>query len=218
MKYNREQILQLREEGKSYKEIAGILGCTKSIISYYCSNGKEKRYTKTKEYREKLKKIESSHTCCVCGKLTKNLMCCSKECQRKSFIKTRNCLLCNNSIPTALSTKKYCAKCQDKYRNCEFIFNLSRFKLITIGELRNKYQVYQMHAKIRCWARRLYGNYNKSLSCKICNYNLYCEVCHIKPVSQFKDSDNIYDVNHIDNLVVLCPNHHWEFDNGYISL
>ncbi len=34
----KEQILQLRKEGKTYKEIREILGCTKSVISYHCKN------------------------------------------------------------------------------------------------------------------------------------------------------------------------------------
>jgi predicted restriction endonuclease len=26
------------------------------------------------------------------------------------------------------------------------------------------------------------------------------------------------EINHIDNLVGLCPTHHWEFDAGLIDL
>lgn len=38
-----EDILKLRAEGKSYKEICEILGCSKSTVSYYCDpKGKEK--------------------------------------------------------------------------------------------------------------------------------------------------------------------------------
>ena len=39
----KEQILKLRGEGKTYKEITEILGCGKSTIAYYCGeNQKEK--------------------------------------------------------------------------------------------------------------------------------------------------------------------------------
>jgi predicted transcriptional regulator len=58
----KEQILKLREEGKTYNEIMGILGCSKSTISYYCGeNQKEKTLTRTNKRRENvlLAKVEN---------------------------------------------------------------------------------------------------------------------------------------------------------------
>ncbi len=44
MREMREKILQLRAEGKKYREICEILGCSWSLICYYCGdNHKEKR-------------------------------------------------------------------------------------------------------------------------------------------------------------------------------
>jgi hypothetical protein len=49
----KEKILELRNEGKSYREIQKILGCSKSTISYHCGNGqKEKTKNRTKKRRE----------------------------------------------------------------------------------------------------------------------------------------------------------------------
>jgi len=49
----REQILKLRDEGKSYREIQKIIGCSKSTISYHCGEGqKEKTKNRTKKRRE----------------------------------------------------------------------------------------------------------------------------------------------------------------------
>ena len=49
----KEKILELRNEGKSYREIQKILGCSKSTISYHCGNGqKEKTRNRTKKRRE----------------------------------------------------------------------------------------------------------------------------------------------------------------------
>lgn len=42
-KRRKEDILKLRSEGKSYREIARELGCSRSLISYHCGNGNEKR-------------------------------------------------------------------------------------------------------------------------------------------------------------------------------
>ena len=36
----KHKIIELRQQGKTYKEIALILGCSKGIISFYCSDGK----------------------------------------------------------------------------------------------------------------------------------------------------------------------------------
>lgn len=41
--YHKDNILKLRSEGKSYREIQSILGCSKSTISYHCGNGNEKK-------------------------------------------------------------------------------------------------------------------------------------------------------------------------------
>ena len=46
-KYMKEQILKLRNEGKTYSEIKKILGCPKSTISYYCGN-EQKEKTKNR--------------------------------------------------------------------------------------------------------------------------------------------------------------------------
>ena len=39
---HKEDILRLRSEGKSYREIEKALGCSKSNIAYHCDGGKEK--------------------------------------------------------------------------------------------------------------------------------------------------------------------------------
>lgn len=61
--------------------------------------------------------------------------------------------------------------------------------------------------------KKLDGNYE----CCICGYNKYVEVAHVKSVSSFDDGILIEEINDIKNLVPLCPNHHWEFDNGKMS-
>ncbi len=39
----KEQILQLRSEGKSFREIQNILGCSRGTISYHCSEGQKEK-------------------------------------------------------------------------------------------------------------------------------------------------------------------------------
>tara|TARA_R110000765_G_scaffold3358_5_gene10403 strand:+ start:434 stop:970 length:537 start_codon:yes stop_codon:yes gene_type:complete len=41
----KDLILKLRENGKSYREIEKILGCSKGTISYHCGKGQKKKTT-----------------------------------------------------------------------------------------------------------------------------------------------------------------------------
>jgi len=48
----KEQILKLREEGKTYNEIIAIIGCAKSTVAYHCGKGvKEKSRNRTRKLR-----------------------------------------------------------------------------------------------------------------------------------------------------------------------
>lgn len=51
----KEKILELRKEGKTYKEIADILGCAKSAVAYHCGeNQKEKSRERSQKSRKNL--------------------------------------------------------------------------------------------------------------------------------------------------------------------
>lgn len=49
----KENILQLRSEGKTYNEIKSMLNCSKGTIAYYCGDGQK---GKTKERRVKYRR------------------------------------------------------------------------------------------------------------------------------------------------------------------
>lgn len=59
-------ILKLRSEGKSYREIEKILGCSKSTIAYHCDGGKEKaRIKKSLKNRKPIcRKVSSFRVRC----------------------------------------------------------------------------------------------------------------------------------------------------------
>ena len=50
--------------------------------------------------------------------------------------------------------------------------------------------------------------------CIECGYKLHVDVCHKKPISQFSINTKLKIVNSKKNLMYLCKNHHWEFDNN----
>ncbi len=61
---HKDNILKLRAEGKSFREIQGLLGCSKSTISYHCGNGNEKkRAAKSNKTRKPICKKVSNFKC-----------------------------------------------------------------------------------------------------------------------------------------------------------
>jgi predicted restriction endonuclease len=70
--------------------------------------------------------------------------------------------------------------------------------------------------KIRMQSR--YRMKNAKQFCAVCGYANHVHVAHIKPVASFPLETPVTEVNGLDNLVLLCPNHHWEFDHGLLNL
>ena len=67
-------------------------------------------------------------------------------------------------------------------------------------------------------ARKIYFDNVSSPKCEICGYVHHIEVAHIRPVSDFPDTALIREINSLENLIGLCPNHHWEYDNGILKI
>jgi len=149
--------------------------------------------------------------CDCCGNLTKNPRFCSRSCSTKVTNKesqkrfmTKQCQLCFKNIP---SSKKFCAEHTPK------IFHLDK----TLNDFKIKAK-YQLFAHIRNLARKIYRTSQKPRECFVCKYNKHIEICHIKPISSYDPNTKLSIVNDINNLIALCPNHHWELDNGIISI
>jgi hypothetical protein len=73
-------------------------------------------------------------------------------------------------------------------------------------------------SSIRKHATRVIRDSNVEMKCAECGYSNYVEICHIKSVSSFSKESRLEEINSLDNLVILCPNHHWEFDHGLLKL
>lgn len=89
----------------------------------------------------------------------------------------------------------------------------------TKGELINKRSNWQSwRSTIQKHARSVYKKSDRAKCCIVCGYNKTYEVAHIKAVSDFDDDVLISEINNINNLIALCPNHHWEFDHGQLNI
>lgn len=90
---------------------------------------------------------------------------------------------------------------------------------ITKGELfQNRSNWQSARSTIRKLAQDKYQKLGNNNQCVVCGYSNHVEVAHIKAVSEFSDNSTIEEINSIDNLVGLCPNHHWEYDNGLLDI
>lgn len=127
--------------------------------------------------------------------------------------------------------KSYCKKCSNKlticgqYDKCKCgnkktkksekclnCHNKTNIQFNTLSDVKHyaKYGKQVIFQPIRSRARTVIKNRTK---CEKCGYDKHVEACHIKPISSFSDDTPIDVINAPDNLLALCPNCHWEFDN-----
>ena len=89
----------------------------------------------------------------------------------------------------------------------------------TKGELFSSRKNWQSaRSAIRKDAQNIFYSYHTNCKCAICGYDKHVEVAHIKAVAEFDDDATIGEINAITNLIGLCPNHHWEYDNGLLKI
>ena len=152
-------------------------------------------------------------SCTNCEQPTNNPMFCSRSCSaiynNKKQPKRKpehNCKMCNTAI-TAHHT--YCITCIRSIRN--------NWSTMTIADIHQSAK-YQVSAVIRKNARRVYKLSDLPKCCCRCGYEKHYEVCHMRAINDFPMDTPISVVNNINNLRGLCPNCHWEFDHGLLTL
>ena len=133
----------------------------------------------------------------------------NKICKKGKGVK-RNCPRCKKEfLKQELPTRCLCFECKEEKKN-----NLLYNKDLTKKEL-----VYEKHTHgaaysyIRWHSRKVVLKDHPKI-CSVCGYDRHAEVAHRIPISDFPDDAKLSEINSISNLVLLCPNHHWEFDHG----
>lgn len=151
------------------------------------------------------------------------------NCQQETKNPKYCCRSCSATVTGRLFPKrkiqKKCIKCENtvksyRHNRCEFHwqeYKESKYQNRTIGEYRNLVSVKHshpswIHAHIRNFARSWLKHLTK-LPCKFCGYDKHVELAHIKAICDFEDDALLSEVNSPENVIQLCRNCHWEFDN-----
>ena len=137
---------------------------------------------------------------------------CSKTCaaifNNKKYPKRKRIKKCKECINYVKSGYTYCENC---------IAAKQHIKGVPINESRTIESMFyekgsNRYSHIRYLARRLMKD--KPQKCVYCGYSNHVECCHIRDISDFPNTATLGEVNAESNLVLLCPNQHWEFDRG----
>lgn len=154
--------------------------------------------------------------CTNCNSETNNPKFCSNSCSAsynnklKSKRKLKNilCKECGNAID------------RKGFRDRRLICEACKAKLLnpSLGDaIYKKHHRSSAFALVRTRARSVSKKAGMG-ACAICGYDKHVEICHKIPISLFDLNVKISEINSLANLVALCPNHHWEFDNGLVDL
>jgi len=153
------------------------------------------------EHRDKRRKF-CSHSCAA---KTNNRLHPKRE-------RTIKCRGCSNLV---LSDHIFCEECVKEGKHLKMGI---RIEDRTLGEeMKLKgFKGANRFSAIRNAARKVAKHLPQC--CTVCGYKKHVEVCHKKGIASFHIDTKIGDINSPDNLVLLCPNCHWEFDSGLFSL
>lgn len=156
--------------------------------------------------------------CQHCGNETENPKFCSKSCASSV----------NNRIPKRKRKIQYCRECKKELAkgrrkpictDCD-IGTCEKLSCLTLGEARARYtkkvSPSYAHALVRHHCHMLHSHLKAK--CRVCGYSTHVELCHIKAIASFPETTTFREINSMDNIVGLCPNHHWELDNGHLTL
>ena len=166
---------------------------------------------------------QNFNQCLNCGINTNNPKYCSRSCAaintNKSHPKRRLTKICNECDKIVYSYRH--SKCEEHY-NIYIQNKRSNFLNTPLKEYWQKDSIKHLHpssknAHIRGLARSMNKDIIK-LPCAKCGYDKHVEICHIKPIRDFNEESTIAEVNSKENIIQLCPNCHWEFDNNLLTL
>jgi hypothetical protein len=146
---------------------------------------------------------------------------CDHTCSAKQSNRNRarprvsKCKRCGKPVHSpSRYVRLYCEECYP----IQHLEKRRTIHLLTKKELRDRCKSHpNFKVLITGDAYKVYKRSGKPMVCRYCSYDLHVEICHIQDVKDFPDDALIGEINHPDNLIALCRNHHWEFDHGHIT-
>lgn len=154
---------------------------------------------------------------------------CGKEIERSSengnYFCTKTCAATHNNkkFPKRKKLTKPCKICGcsiwKRYTFCEKCkVNASKIRDILNHPLSffiEKRKDAARYAQIRDHARKVTAS--RLQKCTICGYTKHVETAHKKEIQDFPLTALVSEINHPDNLIILCKNHHWEMDHNLLD-
>ena len=152
-----------------------------------------------------------------CANLTDNPRFCSRSCAA---------IVNNKKFPKRIRQKYFCKICGVELPPRRTLCDEHNpqkidWSKITLADVmyshESGYGASNRYTRIRDNAQVVYRNSGRPNQCERCSYKYHYHVCHIKPIHMFDPGSPISDINNLDNLMALCPNCHWELDNGLFA-
>lgn len=161
-------------------------------------------------------KTRTMRPCVQCGQETTNPKFCSQSCAA-----TYN----NHTHPKREKSSRLCKYCKavvgEQRLVCDDCLHNQSIKIDwskkTIGELGRGVK-HKSASIVRTAARHIYEQTGRPRVCRRCGYSKHIEICHIQAIKSFPENTLVSVINSLENLIALCPNCHWEFDQGILKI
>jgi hypothetical protein len=159
--------------------------------------------------------------CLHCKKETSNPKFCSRSCAAciNNTIRPKRkpegaCKTCKKPNTT---NRTYCHSCWIKKRKLN---SIQRWETETLKAVRGigNANAGGRYPMLRNMSRKKYIKSGRPMTCFECGYSKHVDICHIKEIKSFSEDSFVSEINDLDNLIALCKNHHWELDNGFMTL
>lgn len=124
---------------------------------------------------------------------------------------------CNHSCATSFNNaRRYAGRKKQRPKKKKRVGSI--LDNMTKAQVRDRYKdPFRYKIALGKHARAVFNRSDKEKKCRVCGYDTFCEISHVRAVADFPETALVKDINSIDNLVPLCPNHHKEYDHNLLS-
>ena len=136
---------------------------------------------------------------------------------------------CDQSCAAIYNNKMYPKRVMDKLcqcgtpiasnrtrcRKCSSVLRQGLPEHATLAYFLSKPNNGSRYSRVRDYAKLTLSHLPRV--CQNCGYDKHVHTCHIKGIASFDITATLNEVNDPSNLVLLCPNCHWELDNGLLN-